>query len=139
MTYEVAESAFAAAADQDPDCALAYWGMAITYFHPLWPDVPSDDALERGWALLQEARDLAPGTGREEAYIATLETYYRDGVGSDERTRLESYAASWEKVHRAFPEDPEAALLYALALTAAASGTDLTFASHEKLEGSRSR
>lgn len=127
MTYEVAESAFATAAEQDADCVLAYWGMAMTYFHPLWPDVPSEEALERGWTLLQEARGRGSLTAREDAYISALEAYYRDGSSRDERSRLVSYAEAWGEVHADHPQDQEAALLYALALTAAAPGADLTF------------
>ena len=86
----------------------------------------------RGWALLQEARARRALTAREETYIAAAEEYYRDGTSRDERSRLESYAQAWGEALADHPRDPEAALLYALALTAAAPGEDLTFATQRE-------
>ena len=127
MTYSEAGSAFRAAADADADCGLAYWGMAMTYVHPLWPDVPSDEQLTRGWALLQEARSKGLATPREEAYVDALEAYYRDGADRSEKARLASYADAWAEVHAEHPADPEAALFTALAKIATAPASDTTF------------
>lgn len=124
MTYAEAERAFEVAAEQDPGCALAHWGRAMTYLHPLWPDVPSDAQLERGWRLLQEARAAGPGTPREEAYVEALEAYYRDAAGRPEPARLASYAQAWAEVARSYPRDPEAALFSALADIAVAPAAE---------------
>ena len=78
MTFTEAESVFETTAEREPVCALAYWGVAMSYLHPLWPDVPSDEQLEQGWALLQEARSAGLETPREEGYVTALEAYYRD-------------------------------------------------------------
>jgi len=127
MTYSEAAGAFRAASDADPNCALAYWGVAMTYVHPLWPDVPSGEDFERGWTLLQKAREVAPKTPREEAYVTALEAYYRDWQSRDESARLASYAAAWQQVSADYPNDPEAALFRSLSLRATASGLDQTF------------
>jgi tetratricopeptide (TPR) repeat protein len=127
MTYSEAAGAFQAASAADPDCALAYWGVAMTYVHPLWPDVPSGEDFERGWTLLQQARELGPRTPREEAYVSALEAYYRDGQSRDESVRLASYAAAWQQVSADYPDDPEAALFHSLSLRATAPGSDPTF------------
>src|SRR5215470_5051901 len=53
--YEQAEQSFASAAQQDPDCAMAYWGQAMSFYHQLW-DRPGTSSIERGAALLAKAR-----------------------------------------------------------------------------------
>jgi hypothetical protein len=41
--YEKAHEAFGAVAEKDPTCGMAYWGIAITYYHPIWqPPGPAD-------------------------------------------------------------------------------------------------
>lgn len=128
MTYTEAESEFARAGELDPGCALSYWGRALTYVHPLWPDVPSDEAFERGTALLEEARRVGSPDERDVAYIAALEAYYRDGVNRSERERLERYAEAWAAVADTYPTDSEAALFEALSQIAIASDADKTHA-----------
>ena len=122
MTYPEAEAVFGRAAEAEPGCALAYWGMAMTYLHPLWPDVPTAEQFDRGWELLQEARSQGLSTPREEAYVSALEAYYRDAAQRDEPTRLATYLDAWAQVHADHPSDHEAALFSALALIATAPG-----------------
>ena len=122
MTYPEAEAVFRRASESEPDCALAYWGMAMTYLHPLWPDNPTAEQFDRGWGLLQEARARGLETPREEAYVTALEAYYRDATQRDETTRLATYADAWARVRADHPSDPEAALFSALALVATAPG-----------------
>ena len=124
MTFTEAAGVFETAAEQDPDCALAYWGMAMTPLHPLWPDVPSEQNLERGWVLLQEARAVGLQTPREEGYVTALEAYYRDAADRSETARLAAYAEGWEQVRVAHPGDSEATLFAALSLIATGLGSD---------------
>jgi tetratricopeptide (TPR) repeat protein len=110
MTHVEAEDAFREATGIDPGCALGYWGQAISWVHPVWPDVPSDDQFARGWELLQQARAAGFASDREEAWVVALEAYYAEGVD------------------RTHPGDLEARLFTALTLIATAPGTDTTFA-----------
>ena len=55
MTYLEAEASFRAAAEADPECAIAYWGMAMTSVHPLWPDVVPPEEIAAGRELLDQA------------------------------------------------------------------------------------
>jgi len=121
MTYSEAASAFQRAADADPTCGMANWGIAMTYVHPLWPDVPTADQLDRGMALLEEAREKGLPTAREQGYVAALEAYYRDGANRSEQARLASFAEGWAEVRADHPGDPEAALFAALSSVATAS------------------
>lgn len=124
MTYTQAEEEFRVASEQDEECALAYWGMAMSYVHPLWPDVPSDDDFERGVNLLVESRNHGPLAGREDAYVSALEAYYQDWQERSESERLSSYFEGWEKALAAYPDDIEVQLFRALSLNAAATTSD---------------
>lgn len=121
MTYPAARVSFDAVIDEDPDCALAYWGAAMTYFQPLWPNRPGPSDLERGWALVQEARRLVRPDGRASMFVATGEGFFDPQGNPDYWDRIARWAAATERLHRAYPEDREAAALFALAHLATAS------------------
>ena len=124
MTYAQAESEFRSASKQDEDCPLAYWGIAMSYVHPLWPDVPSAEQFDTGLKLLGEARSYGPLSGRDEAYVSALESYYRDWSDRSERDRLSTYFEGWERALVASPADVELQLFRSLLLTAVATTTE---------------
>ena len=124
MTYKGAERAFDAAQKADPDCALAYWGIAMSFIHPVWPDRPSIVQFARAADLLAMANSRGRKTPRESAYIEALNSYYANAQERDERSRLASHAAAWAEVYKAFPDDLEAAAIAALAHLATASFLD---------------
>ena len=127
MTYVTAERTFLAAAEADPECAIAYWGAAMTYVHPLWPDVISAEKHAAGLVLLERAAAANHRSPREDGYIAALGAYYDGGFGRTEQERLAAFRAGWAEVHRQYPEDPEAKLFSAIALMATAASSDKTF------------
>ncbi len=131
MTYEHAEASFLAAAEADPDCALAYWGAAMTYVHPLWPDTISAEKLEAGSDLLAQAREVAHRSSRDDAFIAAISAYY-EGAERSERERLESLLEGWAAAHDAQPDDPEAKLFHALSLLANADASDKSYEKQKK-------
>jgi tetratricopeptide (TPR) repeat protein len=127
MTYEDARSAFASATEVDPDCAMGYWGQAMTFVHPLWSDPPGEAGFERGQALLGEARSHAESEG-ELAYIEALAGYYEAGRGDSERPNLMGFESGWRAFHEKYPDDPEGTCFYALARLGTAEPSDKTFA-----------
>lgn len=127
MTYLKAEASFDRAATEDPDCALAYWGVAMTYAHPLWPDTTPEERLVKGQQLLDRAREAAHRSEREDSYIAALQGYYDGDAIRKKSDRLAAFLEGWAAVHRDHPDDPEAKLFHALALTATAPTTDKTY------------
>jgi hypothetical protein len=133
MMYAQAEKEFAAVAEGDPACAMAWWGIAMTQLHPLWRE-SNEGELKRGWEAVEKAKALNAPTERERAYIASLEAFYKDWKGSDHPTRIAAWEVAQEKVHRAYPEDIDAAAFYALAHLATAPKGDKTFA-HQKKAG----
>ncbi len=132
MTYEDARAAFARAIESDPDCAMGYWGQAMTLIHPLWSDPPSEADFKRGQALVSEAKTRGQQTERERAYIAAVEAYYAEGWNRHETANLASFEKGWEKVYRQFPNDLEAACFYALAHMATADPADKTYTKQKR-------
>ena len=116
--YEQAARIFAQAAEADPSCAIAFWGIAASQYHPLWAP-PSAAELQKGSAALASAKAAGAKSQRERDYIAALETFYRDSGSLDHKTRSLAYSAALEELHRRYPDDREAAVFYALSLVAA--------------------
>ena len=132
MTYHGARASFAAAAQTDPECAMSYWGQAMTYIHPLWSDAPSKEVFDTGLSLIDKARKHGDKTDREKAYIDAVAAYYETGWNKKETKNLQSFEAGWEKVYRNFPDDVEAASFYALAHMATASPGDKTLSKQKQ-------
>jgi tetratricopeptide (TPR) repeat protein len=118
MTYPQARDAFEQVVATDPKCAMAHWGIAMTLFQPLWPTRPSAADLKRGWEESQAAKTLKPPSEREQLFIATTEAFFLEPASPDYWLRIRRWAAAADKLHAAFPDDPEASALYALSLLA---------------------
>lgn len=131
MTYVGARAAFAVTIQTDPDCAMGYWGQAMSYIHPLWSDPPNQADFDRGKALAATAMKMAKSE-HERAYVSVVTAYYAQGRNSTEITNLSAFAESWRKVYESFPDDLEAASFYALAYLATASPADKTYARQKK-------
>ena len=58
MTYEDAGYTFSQVIKKDPDCFWGYWGKAMAYIHPLWPDMLTETEMESGLQLSQKALAL---------------------------------------------------------------------------------
>lgn len=116
--YEEAERAFTQAAAADPGCGMPHWGVAMSNYHPLWAP-PTPGELEQGTTSLARARAAGTASKRERQYIAALETFYADSNRVDHRARVLAYESAMEQLHRSYPQDHEAAVLYALSLIAA--------------------
>ncbi len=132
MTYEGARELFAAASAADPDCAMAYWGQAMTYIHPLWSDPPTEAGFAGARALLETAAARGAKTERERAYIAAAESYFAVGWNRAEKANLAAFETAWGEVHERFPEDSEAACFAALSQLATADPGDKTFAKQRR-------
>jgi hypothetical protein len=75
--YEKASNTFAAIAQKDPTCGMAYWGIAMTYYHQVW-QAPGPADLAAGIAAVEKAKLAGAKTQREPDYIAAIETFYKD-------------------------------------------------------------
>ena len=120
FAYPQAERAFVEAQKIDPKFALAYWGEAMTYNHPIWHEVD----VEAGRRVLQDLRPLASSvTPRERGYIDAIEALYSPG---DNATRDRAYGQAMERLARSNPNDVEAHVFWALSIlgTRARNETD---------------
>jgi len=127
MMYDEASFVFGMADDRDPDCALAYWGRAMTLIHPAWTDVPSPSQFERGVGLVEKSLSLGGHSDRENAYLETTRAYFGAGESASERERLEQFKNAWKALREKHPEDLEARAFYSLALFATANKADKEF------------
>ncbi len=106
---------FQQVADQDPQCAIAYWGEAMSLFHQLWSR-PEESDLKEGWDLIRKGQAIGAKTQRERDYIDALAFFYRDYDKLDHGQRCMAYSQAMEKVYHSYPNDNEAAVFYALSL-----------------------
>jgi hypothetical protein len=129
--YPEARKGFTAVTEAEPGCAMGYWGIAMSYWYPLWFP-PSPAALKAGAEAVEKAVAAGPKTEREKDYIAAIAVFYHDSDKLDHRTRAFAYEKAMEQVYLRYPEDREAAVFYGLALNASALPTDKTYANKRK-------
>ncbi|MEY2394708.1 MAG: hypothetical protein QOF94_1053 [Acidobacteriaceae bacterium] len=129
--YEEAEKEFQQIAVEDPNCAIAHWGVAMSLWHQLW-NHPDAKVNQRGRDEVHEAKTTdGPTTAREKAYIAAIAAFYVDSKKLNHEARAKAYSAAMKKVYESYPDDHEAAVFYALSLLASEPHDDATFA-HRK-------
>jgi tetratricopeptide (TPR) repeat protein len=124
--YDEAEKMFAKVIDEAPDCAMAYWGVAMSNFHPLWAP-PSRDELKKGMQVIQVARSIKSKTKRESDYIEAIAQFYEQSDELDHKSRVLKFEKAMANVYRDYPNDKEAPVFYALAINAAVDPTDKTY------------
>lgn len=129
--YDEAEKMFAKIIDQSPDCAMAYWGVAMSNFHPLWAP-PSLAELQKGKQAVEIARSIQNKTKRESDYIEAIGKFYENAEQLDHRSRVLNFEKAMEAVYKTYPDDKEAPVFYALALNAAADPTDKSYTRQRK-------
>jgi tetratricopeptide (TPR) repeat protein len=129
--YAEGVKAFTAVTEADPNCAMGYWGIAMSHWYPLWQP-PSEAMLKKGWEAVERAKALGAKTAREREYIAAIESFYKDAQQISHRTRALAYEKAMEQLAARYPEDREAAVFYALALNATILPSDKTYANQLK-------
>jgi len=129
FVYVQARAAFSQIIEQDPHCAIALWGVAMTHYHELWePQVDSDDEERAGADALRRAAAIGDVSSRERQYIAALQQYYLDWEHTAPAVRAQRYSQAMSQVARSNPRDDEAQIFFALSLIATASPADKTHA-----------
>ena len=129
--YRASQKTFEDVLKADPECAIAYWGIALSL---LWNphSTPAVQNLAEGAAALEKAKSVGAKTERERDYLAALGAMYADYDKVDHRTRLLAYAKAMEALAARYPDDDEAQIHYALALNTSASPADKTYANQLK-------
>ena len=129
--YDVAQKEFEQIAKDDPQCAMAHWGIGMSLWHQLW-NKPDAATVKQGQAEVAKAEALHAKTQRERDYIAALAAFYRGPEPRDEDAQDKAYSEAMETVYQKYPDDHEAAAFYALSLLASEPEHDTTFANRKK-------
>src|SRR5438105_12142971 len=103
--YPETVKAFQALTQEDPSCAMAYWGLAMSELpNPLVPPFPPAN-LKAGWDAIQQGKSAKTQTPREADYLAAIEVLYRDYNSVDHKTRAQRYEDAMQRLHDRYPED----------------------------------
>jgi tetratricopeptide (TPR) repeat protein len=126
--YEEARRVFTSVAERDPKCAMAQWGIAMTWWHPIWTP-PTPDEMRAGKAAIEKAMALSGGTDRERGFITALNVYYNTPDSSSAgavgqschgpvgpRDRVVAYEKAMRQLRDKYPDDFEAQTFYAFAV-----------------------
>ena len=125
--YPETAKAFQAIIKEDPSCAMAYWGLAMSELpNPLVPPFPPAN-LKAGAEAIQQGKAATIQTPREAEYLAAIEVFYTDYDKIDHKTRAARYEQAMQHLHEHQPEDTEAAIFYALALNGAVDFDDKNY------------
>jgi tetratricopeptide (TPR) repeat protein len=132
FAYASAEQTFQGVGRMDPQCGMAHWGVAMTYFHQVWsPNLPPP-AFPMGQKEMLEATRLGAKSDRERGFIHALGALYRESNGLTSSMRTVAYEQAMAEVARKNSRDVESQVFYALALLANASPTDKTHAKQKQ-------
>ena len=132
FAYTAAEEAFQSVAKSDPQCAMAHWGIAMTYFHQLWEPPIGPTEIPFAQKEIQQAQQIGTGSERERQFINALSLIYQDAATIPYRTRASNYEHAMSNLASENRNDIEAQVFYALALLANASPSDKTHAKQKQ-------
>ena len=126
-------TAFNATLSTDPNCAMAYWGIALSNWgNPMAQGLKPASQQQQGSQAIARAQAVGAKTAREKAYIGAVGALYNNFEHTPQRARVLAYRNAMADVAAAYPEDQEAAIFYALSLAAAADPADKTYADQLK-------
>lgn len=132
FAYAAAESAFQTVAEVDPQCAMAHWGLAMTYFHQLWEPPIARATISIAQNEIQRAQQIGAGSVRERQFIHAASLIYQDADTVPYRTRALNYEGAMSDLATKNAKDVEAQVFYALALLSNASPADKTHAKQKQ-------
>jgi tetratricopeptide (TPR) repeat protein len=144
--YEEARRVFTSVAERDPNCAMAQWGIAMTWWHPIWTP-PTPDEMSAGKAAIEKAMAIDAGTDRERGFITALNVYYNTPDSSSAgavgqschgpvgpRDRVIAYERAMHQLRDKYPDDFETQAFYAYAVLAVGYATPNDMSLSKQLE-----
>src|SRR6476620_1791020 len=129
--YSAAKEIFEDVAKADPECGMAYWGVALTLLNNPHAAIPAAN-LAPGLAAIQKAKQVGAKTERERDYIDALMLMYADYDKLTHTQRIRAFLGAEEKLAAKYPKDDEAQIAYAITLNTSASPADKTYAQQSK-------
>jgi len=131
--YSAGEKAFRDVLKDDPQCAIATWGIAsILMSNPLAGQGATPKGAEQAQAAIDEGRRIGAKTERERGYIEAVAAYYQDFATRPEKDRQASRAKAYEALAQRYPTDDEAQIFFALYTAGTQTQADQTYAAYLK-------
>jgi hypothetical protein len=128
FAFETAEATFRQVAADDPQCAMAHWGIAHTFERWGTPDAKH---MQQGWDEVKIAKSLHAKTARERDYIDAVAEFYKHPRKKDDN-RGERNLKGLEKIYHRYPDDHEGAAFYAFELMNSDRDDDPTHAKRKE-------
>lgn len=116
FNHDESRRAFAVAAKRDPDCAMAHWGVAMSYGPHINLTAVSPEEAKAARAAIDRAKAATRATPVERALIAALDQRHADPQPADRRPLDVAYAEALRTVYRTYPDDPEVGCFFAESL-----------------------
>ena len=129
--YQESQEIFQDVLKADPECGIAYWGIALSLLYNPHAAPPAPN-LPLGLAALKSGKAVGAKTQRERDYIDALTVFYADYDTVPHVQRVKAYLDAMEDLARKYPSDDEAQIYYAITLNVAASPNDKTYANQLK-------
>jgi hypothetical protein len=129
--YAESKGIYQEAIKADPECAIAYWGIALALLNNPHIAVPAPN-LPQGLSAIEKAKATGAKTERERDYIDALSAMYVDYDKTPHQARVQSYLKKMEALAAKYPDDDEAQIFYAITLNVAASPADKTYSNQLK-------
>jgi tetratricopeptide (TPR) repeat protein len=129
--YAESKEIYQEAIKADPDCAIAYWGIALALLSNPHTAIPAPN-LPPGLSAIEKARAIGAKSERERDYIDALSVMYVDYDKIPQQARVQSYLKKMEALAAKYPDDDEAQIFYAITLNVSASPADKTYANQLK-------
>ena len=126
--FTAAVDGFHAVLQDDPNCTIAYWGIALSQWDNPFAGHRPPEVLSQAGANIQKGIALGAKTQREKDYLAAVAELYKDADSVNERTRILNYETAMERLARKYPDDSEAQIFSALALAQTSQPEDKTYA-----------
>jgi hypothetical protein len=117
--YREAQQAFAEAASEEPHCAMAHWGKAMSLYQQLW-DLPDKKKLREGYKEIEQARKLHPATVKEQGLLTAAAAYFQKNSKIRYTDRTKAYSLELARLDHEMPDDVEIGSFYALSLVSLA-------------------
>jgi tetratricopeptide (TPR) repeat protein len=135
--YEEARRVFTSVVERDARCGIAQWGVAMTWYHPVWTP-PTEEEFKAGVAAIEKAGRTGAATPLERDYIAALGSFFcppgtagpdagAGGCPPAHAERAGRYTEAMRDLHDRYPKEQEVAAFYGLALLGSAAPTDATY------------
>lgn len=115
--FDEAIKSFRAITETDPDCAIAFWGLAMSYTKIAWGGPPSESQFRKGAEAARQGLIAKQYSARERGFVEAIADYY-DGESLSHSQRASAHEKRMAKLYESYGSDNEVALFYALALLA---------------------